>query len=848
MPLIAPARLASPKMPPSSQGSPRRIRSGDPWTLHTPAPRIQEDLMPSATDEIGAQTWQVEPEEISRLLSPKRIKDDRRSPTTNSFHSLDDYNTVIDEPIFHLPPPPPSPIFVPSESANYAPICAFFNHALANCRAPRNAVYQHDSAHAFGLRNAVSWLENLSFRQYARDTGDGIDDAAPLELAIIGTQVSRWATTFTAYWAHPKPQDTQIPDKVGVDIPVEVTDDWAALCRRATTYARAMSAAVPLRSFSLVLGVNHTTKELRFLIFHPGGLTSHRPLSFEQDEDRATMQRIFFAISLWQTPEHAGYPHFTDGSSIMLPSSKMADKTIRMWIEELMYHAVTVRGRNTAVYLLRPSPPMHESVRPKHVPTRLKFNAVSDGAIGRRERAPQSNSNAGSQSSPITAKILPLKYHEHEISMTPPKFYHGGGLDDTPDTPLVLKMCWTPQGTRERECEIYCKIQNGFGTPRLRCAFEVTAQSGAVSSNALLCGASAAFCPLLGDGSGEAEEESGERERDVRSLWGYVFEDRGDTLETCGSAWELSVCVLHALLGWLTYYQHGEMHRDVSIGNVLRPRGGAVKRDAFSMRYLREALQTMADSDDGVSPGLNVVRDPKDRKHAAPEPDADDDSAGPAAERRRPASQSREKEYAHLFGLFDALERNAAALDVRDACEALLIDADMAADLGTYFDPQKHDSAPSGTPEFMSLRLLDAVEKRADIVHCPLDDFWSAFFVTMWAIVFNTHHPSPRSTPQANNAWQTALRGSPTERTKAIEQIFLAEMHDLPPLLAKMHDAMFSWKMKLSQMSKQWSRDWPSVRDGDEASKRQLFHRFACQGVLDFMDILLEHREELQTV
>ncbi|TFK77716.1 hypothetical protein K466DRAFT_461864, partial [Polyporus arcularius HHB13444] len=52
---------------------------------------------------------------------------------------------------------------------------------------------------------------------------------------------------------------------------VEVKDNWKALVMQAATYARAQISAVPLRAFSLVIGVNHSTNELRFLIYHHGG-------------------------------------------------------------------------------------------------------------------------------------------------------------------------------------------------------------------------------------------------------------------------------------------------------------------------------------------------------------------------------------------------------------------------------------------------------------------------------------------------------------------------------------------------------------------------------------------------
>ncbi|KAJ7283322.1 hypothetical protein C8J57DRAFT_1053882, partial [Mycena rebaudengoi] len=199
------------------------------------------------------------------------------------------------------------------------------------------------------------WLAKLSFQPYNRLMGDSINNAAALKPDLIGAQVSHWPSDsdFTAYWAHPRPQDQELPMEVGVEVPVEVKNDWPDLCRQAATYARAIFAAVPLRSFSLVIGINHAKCELRFLIFHSGGLTSHSPLSFIREADRQIILRVMFAMSLWQTPEHAGLPCFTDGFSIVLASLRIGDPPIVIRTQEMLYHAVGVRGRNTVVYLLQ---------------------------------------------------------------------------------------------------------------------------------------------------------------------------------------------------------------------------------------------------------------------------------------------------------------------------------------------------------------------------------------------------------------------------------------------------------------------------------------------------------------
>jgi hypothetical protein len=72
-----------------------------------------------------------------------------------------------------------------------------------------------------------------------------------------------------------------------LDIAVQSKDDWGELIQQAATYTRALNNAKPLRQFSLVIAYNHVLREMRFLVFHAGGLTASRGLYLEKRKDHS---------------------------------------------------------------------------------------------------------------------------------------------------------------------------------------------------------------------------------------------------------------------------------------------------------------------------------------------------------------------------------------------------------------------------------------------------------------------------------------------------------------------------------------------------------------------------------
>ncbi len=85
------------------------------------------------------------------------------------------------------------------------------------------------------------------------------------------------------------------------------------------------------------------------MIYHRGGLTASRELNLDDPNGRRDVQRIMFSILLWQTPEDAGFPSFTNGIKTLIPSTDPA-QPICVFTDRVLFHSLSVCGRGTLVF------------------------------------------------------------------------------------------------------------------------------------------------------------------------------------------------------------------------------------------------------------------------------------------------------------------------------------------------------------------------------------------------------------------------------------------------------------------------------------------------------------------
>ncbi|THU82289.1 hypothetical protein K435DRAFT_457431 [Dendrothele bispora CBS 962.96] len=375
----------------ASFSTPKKKTTSSAHTPNTPPlSRHQSELLGLIGQEIGAHTWQFPASVVAQMLSPKRLKT-RVKDTV--YHPIGDYDCLIDEKFVQKAlakyKAPARPTLDPSvERRNYDPVSKFLNTCVENCQSAYiRACGNSRPKSRFGKlqQSGSNWWPGLTFFEYDKQTGDGVGGAEPVKPDFVGARGKPPNKKDRCYWAPPD------PDQVGIYFPGEVKKNWPELIRQAATYARAMTSAVPLRLFSVVIGVNHKDETLRFLIFHRGGLTASEELDLKTEADRWAVQKILFSVYLWQKPQDAGFPAFTNGRDYILPDPRDIETELPLKVTAYLYHALSVRGRGSFVVSLDLVQP-HPNDSTKSPPSNLRQSA--------RIRLKKSNSRSITGSTP----------------------------------------------------------------------------------------------------------------------------------------------------------------------------------------------------------------------------------------------------------------------------------------------------------------------------------------------------------------------------------------------------------------------------------------------------------------
>ncbi len=328
--------------------------------------------------------WGNDADEIAQMLSPKAFKDD--GTRTN----------LIDHPVVK------KTLDALSEDAlawsfdvwgwetarverdHYAPIASLLNHCVGQCdtmyellRASGELCDTPDSDFVLG-KLKDRFLEDLFFAPYDKNMGDTIEDAAPMKpdlLSFAGGPIfsQEVLKQLKAFWSLAKDKRTIIKRQVAIT--VEVKWSWKLLVEQIAAYVRAQFAVAPLRCFVPGIGVNQKTGTISFFIFHRGGLTMSAPLKIVNKtrkqgkgkkkraskpapeqllrENRRKVLKLMLSMLLWQDAVDAGFPPFTNGLAIILPDPTNDFTFFTVMIGGVLYYALSLRGRNTVVYLVQ---------------------------------------------------------------------------------------------------------------------------------------------------------------------------------------------------------------------------------------------------------------------------------------------------------------------------------------------------------------------------------------------------------------------------------------------------------------------------------------------------------------
>jgi hypothetical protein len=178
------------------------------------------------------------------------------------------------------------------------------------------------------------------------------------------------------YWKPPADKPTH-----RITLPVEVKKQWRDMISQAATYARCLFGANPMRTFALVLAFNHKSNMLRFLVFHPGGLTASEEYNITEHDGLKEIARLFLTLASWCTAEEAGFITCCNDDTCLLPANQEGTLYVSAAVEGILFRSVCIRGRMTFVSRLRlptNAPPMvPESLRRK-----LPEPLIESGALG----------------------------------------------------------------------------------------------------------------------------------------------------------------------------------------------------------------------------------------------------------------------------------------------------------------------------------------------------------------------------------------------------------------------------------------------------------------------------------
>ncbi|KAJ7903425.1 hypothetical protein B0H14DRAFT_2491657 [Mycena olivaceomarginata] len=776
---------------------------------------LLKELKLTMRSEIGSQAWQFpDATRISQMLSPKKPK-----PNGN-LNLLSSYQCDVDTPWFdravkaattRLESSPSSFGWPsdPGERAHYGPLARFLNDCVK---------YGGDALAA--SRHRGTWYADLHFLGYDKEMGDGVGGAHALKPDVSGViDASRPKKKIILYWSPPDSSKTL--DQM--HIPGEVKDDWLDMVSQAATYGRCLFSADPSRTFALVLAYNHITHEFRFLIFHRGGLTSHESLRLDTPAGRALALRLIMTILLWSEPHHAGFLSTSNNFEFMIPQdSQNGEAHIWATVTQVLHDSVYVRGRGTRVSRLKCGVLKAES------PVALVPTAQT-GVL--RRQSPRLQTKPPTQSTSFnpaktagSRKALPISPRfksNYALKWTRPKeFTAGQGTLDTGNE-VILKSSWQVDSRKNIERDVYRTANGSFGTPGVLCSYEGVHPTGEPISNHLLLPVQDEVANVHWDIF--ANPRIGES-AEARTLCFTVSNTIGLSLVHAPSSYDLCIALVNAMLGWLSMYESGFMHRDIGIGNVL-----LAERKWFPPPFALESSSkilgaTLPPTESSVHGSLS-----------------------------RLSIQTADT-------LAEEIRQLVEMLQVGKECTAFVTDGDMAAKWETYFDSSHNIETRSGTPEFMSIGLHRAMVKSTEYLQSPVDDIESFFWLACWAVLFNNHKHNEKRSPMEIQ-WQEYLRSAEYESARLLSKSMLVtelaqpwattKRRERSSILTEFHPLLSAWWAACLDLQQKWQSLVMDELEKISSDHRKQFllyhsHSFALEGVKCLLSVAGQHHTRLQ--
>ena len=296
---------------------------------HTPPVSGQVDLQKRLSKELRDHAWQFNAKRIAEMLSANG----KGPPETLVKSTHKALCKVIKEQEAGWP-------MGGTERVWYPPIAIFLNNCVDVCRGAL-----HDYKFGVTIGSRPLFYDHLKFIVYDKTTADGVEGSSSVKPDLVGGL--GLVPDDRVAWS---PQD---PVTKQVLLPVEVGADWVPMVFQATTYARCLFSASPSRQFAVVLGFRHVRAELRFLVFHRGGLTGSKPLSVKDEHGQKDVLRVLLSILSWKSAKDAGFSAFHNDLEMTLSRHKDDRGGVVASVAEVLHDDLCVLGRASRVLIMR---------------------------------------------------------------------------------------------------------------------------------------------------------------------------------------------------------------------------------------------------------------------------------------------------------------------------------------------------------------------------------------------------------------------------------------------------------------------------------------------------------------
>lgn len=461
--------------------------------LKAPLPKRR----PPSLSGLQNHVWQFPAIRMARILSPKIPLNGRPVLMPGCKDSLKNYACAVDnlESILDKVHSSVAPIkWTRSEdkTLHYKPLATFLNRCVQACDAGLDA----DSN--FAIKKAHRWYANLQFVIVKPPLRDKAKNPIP---SLVG--VPNLNSGEAVCWS-PQALDNS---SEAFRIPVQVGKGWLNIVKQALNHARCLFDANPLRRFALVIGFDYIQRELRFLVFHRGGLTSSPTLSVKTDTK--DVLRLFMAILSWSSLADAGFPEWCNNTQFRLPRTGDDTEGVLATVDDILHDSATVRGRAA-----------------RAIQVSYTIDSPSIKPIPSLPTVP-----------------VPLTFVHHPLLLSsdlPEK--------SSTDMKLVLKSTWSKDDGQNIESQLLQSCTGQFGSPTHYYSFSACQKNQPITNHL--------FLPENGN---EAKDYHFKLllkkvpSPEYRSLQIHVTSYAGHSLVTAKTPWDLFVALGHAMLGTSTF-------------------------------------------------------------------------------------------------------------------------------------------------------------------------------------------------------------------------------------------------------------------------------------------------------